>query len=346
MDVPYRCRPTRTGTALAAGRLPPFLDASGLGRYDDRNLFPIDAAAEPFLVEDRVVSIGAVRFPAISEKSSPERSCHESTVGNLPCPQRIDSILLSSPLFQDIPRRDLVQEVAPGRPFHGRLPVWGGPFPAFPAFPQDPPRSSSSLPSIPFPRVSIPPRRPGSPPLPLPLTHSLCGCVWERRGSGDEATRVTFEVASRVRAAWTSAQLRSRTKGGPPREEGEQVRGHEGAGEADVGTMWCDADGMEVRRSTCEGNQRKRNAGWKWTSKRDGGKRRGRSGTNGRNVAFRVRACVRGTKQKPAPKPKGRPARRSREAADEANRTRCASQPIQSTADFRCTGNRDWDCGK
>ena len=138
VDVPYRCRPTRTGTALAAGRLPPFLDASVLGRYGGRKSPPIDAAAEPFLVEDRVVSIGAVRFPAISEKSSPERSCHESTIGNLPCPQRIRSILLPSPVFQDIPRRDLVQEVAPGRPFPERLPVGPLPFPAFPAFPQDP----------------------------------------------------------------------------------------------------------------------------------------------------------------------------------------------------------------
>uniref|UniRef100_A0A7S3UAV7 Uncharacterized protein n=1 Tax=Picocystis salinarum TaxID=88271 RepID=A0A7S3UAV7_9CHLO len=54
--------------------------------------------------------------------------------------------------------------------------------------------------------------------------------------------------------------------------------------------MWCDTDGMEVRRSTCDENRWKRNARKPWTEKRDGGKRVDRSGTEGWNVSLRVRA--------------------------------------------------------
>lgn len=121
--VDARCRhgPARRRTGLAPGCLPPLLDAPGLVRYNGRKSYLMNAPKRRSLVEEWVVSIGAVRFPAIFEKSGPERSFLESMDGNLPCPQRIQTIPQSSSSPKGIPRRDLVRKGAPGRPCHRRL---------------------------------------------------------------------------------------------------------------------------------------------------------------------------------------------------------------------------------
>lgn len=214
------------------------------------------------------------RFPAFSEKSGPERSWLPSTCEHLSCPLRIWTHRSRCPGFTFDPLRTMVQGA----------PLDASPFLPFPRRGETPVSRPLPSPRIPIPLPPIDIFRSRYRYLPFVQVRPFPSGEGQRE-SGDEATRVTFEVASRVRAAWASARLRSRRRKDLPRGEVDRCVGAE-AGGAGGRTMWREDDGMdpglEVRRWENEGRR------WRGKEGRGGG----RNGETACKMGFEARRSV------------------------------------------------------